>query len=259
MGDTAIAWTNKTWNPVTGCSHVSEGCRHCYAETMSLRMGWSKEPWTARHAPQNVKLHPERLRVPETWRKPARVFVNSMSDLFHEQVPDEFIDRVFRQMAMLPRHSFQVLTKRAQRMRDYCSDGRWCEKGRWLWGWPLPNVWLGVSAEDQATFDERVELLGRTPAAVRFVSAEPLLGPIDPGNAFDYPPDESPYGRIDWLIVGGESGPGHRVMEPWWIETLVQGADVGDVAVFVKQDSGIRPGKQGRISAKLWARKEWPQ
>ena len=200
---TGIEWTDETWNPISGCSRVSPGCEHCYAERMDHRLrgvaGEEWRPWTAPNAAYNVRLYPERLEAPLRWRKPRRVFVNSMSDLFHEEVPDEYIDRVFAVMALCPEHVFQVLTKRPERMRDYLSesprvptsteyrvdeamDGICGERG-WhspgLQAWPLPNVWLGVSVEDQRRADERIPLLLETPAAVHFLSCEPLLGPID--------------------------------------------------------------------------------
>lgn len=282
----AIGWTHATWNPVTGCSRVSPGCEHCYAELLSLRMGWSTKPWTNQNAAENVKLHPERLSAPLRWRKPRKVFVNSMSDLFHELVPIEFIARVFDTMACAtvdcdkrhehteecwtgPSHIFQVLTKRPDRMRavlnelpDFLSE-RWpgdrpimaaLETGYW----PLPNVWLGVSAEDQRRWDERVEILGRVPAAVRFVSAEPLLGPVDAGNAFD-PPIDGTYQPVDWVIIGGETGPAYRPMEVAWAESLARQCQLANVACFVKQDSGPRPGKQGRLPDEVWAHKAYPR
>jgi protein gp37 len=275
---TAIGWTDATWNPTTGCSVVSPGCEHCYARDLSLRRGWTVKPWTAQNAAENVVCHEDRLTKPLSWRAPRRVFVNSMSDLFHEQIPDAFIDKVFAVMALAQRHTFQVLTKRAQRQAAYrITPERWDAARQWLrsqlpkkslgaWEyvgvvmanqtWPLANVWLGVSAEDQRRWDERVEILGRTRAAVRFVSAEPLLGPIDVGNAFD-PADDSPYRPIDWVIIGGESGPHHRPMAVAWAEAIV--AQVGtSAAVYVKQDSGPRPGKQGRLSDALWALKQYP-
>ncbi len=209
MGDrTGIAWTDSTWSPVTGCSHVSDGCRFCYAETLSLRFGWSAKPWTAPNAAENVVLHPERLEQPLHWQKPRRVFVNSMSDLFHEQVPDDFIERVWGVMAVSPRHTFQILTKRPERMRALMP---------WLYrlsSRPLRNVWLGVSIE-QDRWCSRADLLRDTPAAVRFISAEPLLEPL---------PSLSLAG-IDWLSFGGESG--HNADERSLVE-LCRHVDPGD-------------------------------
>src|SRR5215217_8126247 len=206
---TAIEWTDATWNPVTGCSKVSEGCRNCYAATLAPRLAamgqdaYTDLPWTKKNAPQNVKLHPGRLDQPLRWAKPRRIFVNSMSDLFHELVPFEFVDRMFTVMALAPRHTFQILTKRPERMAEYTAsedrarrigayttldailDGpalrgvdsdemaRWRREGV---PWPLPNVWLGTSVEDSRVLG-RVDHLRETPAAIRFLSCEPLIGP----------------------------------------------------------------------------------
>ena len=221
---TSIEWTDESWNPVTGCSHVSEGCRNCYAERLALRKLQPYDtglPWTKQNAKVNVKLHPERLGRPLRWRKPRRVFVNSMSDLFHERVPVEFIDRVFASMALCPRHTFQILTKRPVRMLAYVHLRQyWSEMA-------LPNVHRGVSVENQETADERIPLLLKTPASVRFVSAEPLLGPID----------LSPYIKagIDQVIVGGESGPGARPMHPEWARSIRDLCLDTDAAFFMKQ------------------------
>lgn len=267
MGKTNIGWTDVSWNPVTGCSHVSEGCRNCYAETLSLRRGWSKKPWTHQNAAENVVLHPERLTAPLSWRKPRMVFVNSMSDLFHKQVPFNFVAQVFDVMAdaRASDHIFQVLTKRPARMRKFFV---WLAE-HWDGNSPanvtievcghLPNVWLGVSAESQDRFDKRAEVLGSIPAAVRFVSLEPLLGPIDCGNAFDAPPPKSPYGPVGWVIVGGETGPGHRPMDIDWLHSIVLQCVNAHVPVFVKQASAPRPGQQGGIPDDLWAMKQFPE
>lgn len=189
MNKSKIEWTEVTWNPVTGCTKVSEGCRNCYAERMSKRLagrcGYPKDE------PFRVTLHPEKLDEPLKWKKPRRIFVNSMGDLFHEDVPDDFLDRVFAVMAhatCATCATFLILTKRPGRMQQYLSSlDRKDKIGRWLdtvghyraVAWPIPNVWLGVSVENQATADERIPLLLQTPAAVRFVSCEPLLGPVD--------------------------------------------------------------------------------
>lgn len=221
---TAIGWTNATWNPVTGCSKVSPGCAHCYAETLTRRFagawGVPDLPWTPENASENVILHPDRLDQPMRWRRPRMVFVNSMSDLFHELVPDEFIEAVWRTMDACPQHTFQVLTKRPERMRDMLTEG--------LLRAPLPleNVWCGVSIENRRYVD-RADLLRETPAAVRFISAEPLLGPLihdlddwEPCWSDRYRGPELDLTDIDWLIVGGESGPGHRPMRPEWVRDL---------------------------------------
>ncbi len=178
---TAIEWTDATWNPTTGCSKVSPGCAHCYAETLSLRFGWSKKPWMPENAAENVVLHPERLRKPLTWKTPRRVFVNSMSDLFHEKISHAFLKQVFDVMEQCPQHTFQILTKRPERALVDLT----------FLGTPLPNVWIGTSIEnDRHTF--RAKILAATPAAVRFISAEPLLGPLP---SLDQP--------VDWVRVVG--------------------------------------------------------
>ena len=197
----AIEWTEATWNPVTGCSKVSPGCAHCYAETLSRRFGHSQLPWTPANAAENVVLHPERLTVPLRWRRPRMIFVNSMSDLFHDEVPLEFVSEILDVMAVCPRHTFQTLTKRPERMRDYLLRIGNVEQR-------LPNAWFGVSIENQR-HAYRADILRDTPAAVRFISAEPLLGRIDLDLTC-----------IDWLIVGGESGAHHRPCDPAWVRSL---------------------------------------
>lgn len=193
MGDkSAIEWTDATWNPISGCSKVSPGCQHCYAEQLSHRFGWTGKPWTVGNAIENVVLHHERLDKPLHWKKPRKIFVNSMSDLFHEQVPDEFIAKIFNIMANAPWHTFQILTKRPRRMLQWFdSVKRWDHEDGSVFHlgnddivvgyreWPLKNVWIGVSVEDQQRADERIPLLLQTPAAVRFLSCEPLLGEVD--------------------------------------------------------------------------------
>src|SRR3989304_10074007 len=199
MGKTEIQWTDFSWNPVTGCTKVSPGCKFCYAERVTDRFG--------RVDFSKIVLHHDRLEQPLHLRAPRRVFVNSMSDLFHERIPDDFIGRVFDMMAMAERHTFQVLTKRAERMRDLLQ--RWeAEPARQPRRTGFPNVWLGVSAEDQQRADERIPLLLQTPAAVRFVSLEPLLGHIRLHDAwlYDYVTGRRDKCFVDWVIVGGESG-----------------------------------------------------
>jgi protein gp37 len=232
---TAIEWTEQTWNPVTGCSKISPGCAHCYAETLSLRWRFSQLPWTPANARENVLTHPERLAHPLRWRRPRLVFVNSMSDLFHEQVPGEFIERVFAAMNDAGRHTFQVLTKRPERMLGLVPTQ------------PAPNVWLGVSIENRR-YIGRADVLRATPAAVRFISAEPLLGPLD----------DLDLTRIDWLICGGESGPRHRTMRPEWAADLRDRCVAEGVAFFFKQDSGARPGQRGRFTDETEWPRQWP-
>lgn len=274
----AIEWTEDTWNPVVGCSRVSRGCEHCYAERESRRLmhheayegvtrSTSKGPrWTGK-----VNCLPERLDQPLRWRKPRRIFVNSMSDLFHPDVPDEFIDQVFAVMALAPHHVFQILTKRPERMREYLSArlrlehiyDHWysfSENSPAAQAWPLPNVWLGTSVEDQATADERIPHLLQTPAAVRWLSCEPLLGPVDlrrfPPFSFTraspeevramrrvYPgglPADSLNAQIErmrlhWVVAGGESGPGARPMHPDWARSLRDQCVEAGVPFFFKQ------------------------
>lgn len=221
----AIEWTEATWNPVTGCSKVSPGCAHCYAETLSRRFRWSERPWTPANAEANVVLHPERLDQPLRWRRPRTVFVNSMSDLFHELVPLDFIQRVFEVMVEAERHVFQVLTKRHERLAELAVELPWPE-----------NVWVGVSIENRRWL-ERADYLRRVPAAVRFISAEPLLGPLD---------DLDLHG-IDWLIAGGESGHRHRPVKADWVRDLRDHCQAEDVAFFLKQWGGRTPKAGGRL------------
>ena len=269
-------YDTRSWNPVTGCSKLSAGCAHCWAEEYSRRMGW---PW-------KVTLHAERLDEPLKWRKPQVVACSYMGDLFHEDVPTSFIRQVFRVMEYTPRHSYLLLTKRPQRaLADYKSyllypppEGVcWRFKGsdtmaQFLDGqkvsitieykWP-PNVWVGVSVEDQATADERIPLLLETPAAHRWVSAEPLLGPVDlaswlpcgdPGCA----EETEVLGWLDGIVVGGESGPRHRPCDPAWIADIVRQCDAASIPCFVKQASHRYPGRQGDIPDALWPRKAVP-
>jgi protein gp37 len=276
MGDgTGIAWTDATWNPVRGCSRVSEGCRNCYAERIAARFSGPGKPFegfaehpaysqgtpAACHRPARprwtgkVALVPEKLDEPLHWRKPRRVFVNSMSDLFHESLPFEDIDLVFAAMAQAPRQTFQVLTKRPQRAREYFSKRdphlamtrcfrNFKDYEKPVGPWPLPNVWLGVSAEDQGTLRERAWTLLKTPAAVRFISLEPLLGPVDlnePELLCDAWRRGGTIGTyLDWVIVGGESGPKARPCDVAWIRRVVEQCRETKTAVFVKQ-LGARP------------------
>jgi protein gp37 len=187
----AIEWTDATWNPVTGCTKVSPGCKYCYAERLAVHLQAMGNPRYRQGFA--LTLHPDQLTLPLRWRRPKRIFVNSMSDLFHEAVPDEFIRQTFEVMAQAHWHIFQILTKRAERLAVLAPQ----------LAWP-PNVWQGVSVEN-AHYTWRIEHLQRVPAAVRFLSVEPLLGPID----------ALPLEGIHWIIVGGESGPQHRPIAPW--------------------------------------------
>lgn len=235
MSDTShIGWTDATWNPVTGCDRVSEGCDHCYALKLAARLKAMGNPrYQHDGGPKTsgpgfgVTLHPDVLNLPRKWRKPRRVFVNSMSDLFHSDVPSSFVAAVWDTMRATPQHQFQILTKRPRRMRDLM---RTAVPGG---PDPLPNVWLGTSVENQHWADQRIPLLLEAPAAVRFLSCEPLLGPID----------LTPYLEgLGWVIVGGESGPNYRPMNPDWLHQIVDDCQYEGVPVFVKQNSGPRPG-----------------
>ncbi len=226
MNTTSISWTEKTWNPVSGCSPASEGCANCYAKRMAQRLrgrfGYPADE------PFRVTLHPERLEEPLRLRKPSRIFVCSMSDLFHEDVPFEFVDQVFDVMATARKHTFMVLTKRPRRLLEYArSRTRETGEGYLNEG----NVWLGVTAENQARADERIPILLETPAAVRFVSIEPMLGPVNLNNIKYRPGDEGwlsafnegawpELGHVDWVIAGGETGPNARPMHPDWARSL---------------------------------------
>lgn len=232
-----IEWTDTTWNPVTGCSKVSPGCAHCYAERLSLRFGHSTVPWTPANAEQNVVLHPERLNAPLGWRQPRKVFVNSMSDLWHPLVPGDFIHQVFRVMQATARHTYQILTKRPELMRHWFEDAgvQWAAE-------PLQNVWLGTSIENDRWVG-RADDLRATPAAIRFISAEPLLAPLP---SLDLT-------AIDWLIVGGESGSSHRPMDESWVLSLREMADSAGTAFFFKQWGGRTPKAGGRhLEGRTW-------
>jgi len=282
MAKTSIEWATDSWNPTTGCTKVSQGCKHCYAETIANRF-WAKQyPPNEDGSPRkftDVRVHPECLEDPLKWRKPRRVFVNSMSDLFHEDMPLEFILRVWITMAEASRHTFLILTKRPDRMNRFVNE--------WLPGAfglatmslklldkPLPNVWLGVSVEDQKTADERIPILLQTPAAVRFVSYEPALGPVD-FKLGPYPPCKHvgcyhhishpcegcgrKLGRLplDWIIMGGESGPDARPMHPDWARSVRDQCQAAGVPFFFKQmmiDGKLI--KMPELDGKAW--KEFP-
>lgn len=291
---TKIEWTHRpgtkgeTWNPVRGCTRVSEGCRNCYAEVMAARFskpgqwghglaktvtlpdGTKDHRWTGKveSAPDHI------LTLPLRWKAPRTIFVNSTSDLFHEELPDEVIDRVFAVMALAPQHTYQVLTKRPGQMHAYLTDETLIERnGTLLAGanervgyemsaikvdaaereWPLPNVWIGVSVEDQATADERIPVLLDTPAALRWASYEPALGCVDftpwlheshcpRGGGGEVcicePIRKEREPTLDWIICGGESGPGARPMHPDWARCVRDQCEAANVPFFMKQLSG---------------------
>ena len=271
---THIQWTQETWNPTTGCTRVSKGCDSCYAVRHTVRLAGQFEKYRGlvnpgkKHFNGTVKIHEDRLEKPLHWKKPRRIFVNSMSDLFHPDVPFDFVDKVWAVMALCPQHTFQVLTKRPERMAEYLRGvglgrstvqeghelrrdrilytvppGRKSELGRIVEDlpWPLPNVWVGTSVEDQPAADERIPHLLRCPAGVRFLSCEPLIGPVDLASAgypwatglFDVGSGE--YRRLHWIIVGGESGPNARPCNVQWIRSLLGQCRDAGVPVFIKQ------------------------
>jgi protein gp37 len=275
MGKTTIEWTDASWNPVTGCREISPGCANCYAARLAATRLRNHPDYrdlanivrvtTKETQPQwtgEVHCNPHRLEEPLHWRKPRKIFVCDMSDLFHEAVPDEFIRRVFKTMALAGSfgHTFQVLTKRAARLRDFMRADHGVE-----WVRPMPWVWFGVSVENQHFADERIPALLATPAAVRFISAEPLLGPVDLTNnkssdgrtrdgittnfltgqwwdhtGFEQTQNEQnpkgfPRQRVNWVICGGESGPGARPMHPDWARSLRDQCQASGVAFFFKQ------------------------
>ncbi len=233
-GTSAIEWTEATWNPVTGCDRVSAGCDNCYALALAKRLKAMGNPrYQADGNPVTsgpgfgITLHHEALAIPETWKRPRIVFVNSMSDLFHPRVPEDFIVGVFAAMARCPHHTFQVLTKRPKRMAAVLKR---------IQPSPLPHVWLGTSVEDTSAMG-RIDALRRVPASVRFLSAEPLLGPL---VGLDLT-------AIDWVITGGESGHGARPVEREWIVDIRDRCLAANVAFFHKQWGGRTPKAGGRL------------
>lgn len=254
MNQSKIEWTEATWSPVIGCTKVSAGCKHCYAER-EVEARWSKNPksiWFGRSF-TDVLCRPEALAgagSPLTWRKPRRIFVCPRADLFHDDVPDLFIADVFGVMAATPQHTYQVLTKRPERMpwllgqQGILNFHAAVEECAAMYTdaevvWPLPNVHIGVSIEDQATADERIPVLLKTPATVRWVSAEPLLGDVDlaqsTGQAIFWRNVQDPDRRIDWVVAGGESGPDARPMHPDWVRSLRDQCEPSGVPFLFKQ------------------------
>ncbi len=223
MQQSAIEWTEATWNPVTGCHQVSPGCAHCYAKTFAER--WRGIPGHHYEQGFDLRLWPERLAQPLRWRRPRVIFVNSMSDLFHESIPDAYVAEVFDVMARAGQHTFQILTKRHERMAALADALPWPE-----------NVWVGVSIENRR-FVHRAGYLREVPATVRFISAEPLLGPLEGLDLTG----------IDWLIAGGESGPRHRPVRVEWVRELRDRCAHETVAFFFKQWGGRTPKAGGRV------------
>ncbi|GAB4346199.1 MAG: phage Gp37/Gp68 family protein [Desulfobulbaceae bacterium] len=229
MASTRIEWTESSWNPVTGCTKISPGCMNCYAERMAKRLKAMGQP-NYRNGFE-VTCHPHMLDLPLKWRKPRTIFVNSMSDLFHDDVPAAFIEEIFTVMNRARRHTFQVLTKRVERMEGLV--------GRFEWS---PNIWMGVTVEN-SDYLYRIDHLRSVPAAVRFLSIEPMLGPL---------PDLD-LERIDWVIVGGESGPGARPIKKEWVLEVRDLCVRSGVPFFFKQWGGVQKKKAGRLlDRKIW-------
>ncbi len=227
--NTSIEWTRSTWNPVTGCTKISPGCKHCYAERMAIRLAGMNQPRYRNGF--EVTLQPDLVRLPLRWRQPRTIFVNSMSDLFHEEIPESFIADVFQTMVGAYWHTFQILTKRAKRLSELSPR----------LPWPV-NVWMGVSVESPR-YVARIDHLRMVPAAVRFLSVEPLLAPI---------PD-LPISGIDWVIVGGESGPGCRPMGADWVREIRNQCVAQGVPFFFKQWGGTWKNKHGRrLDGRTW-------
>lgn len=224
MAQSSIEWTELTWNPVTGCSKVSQGCKFCYAEIMSRRL---KAMGVEKYQNEfKVTIHPDTLEEPYKWKKSRVVFVNSMSDLFHEEVPISFIQDVFRVMKENPKHVFQVLTKRTELMLEYDEAG--------LLDW-AENIWMGTSVEDERV-KHRIDTLQKTNARTKFLSCEPLIGPLPNMNLQN----------IDWVIVGGESGHNPRPMQPEWVIDIKEQCEKTNVPFFFKQWGGRNKKKNGR-------------
>lgn len=231
-----IEWTQATWNPVTGCDKVSPGCAHCYAETFAER--WRGIPGHPYEQGFDLRLWPERLGQPLRWKRPRIIFVNSMSDLFHEDIPETFIADVFEVMGLAPQHTFQILTKRHERLAELGPKLTW-----------HPNVWMGVSIENRR-FVHRADYLREVAPVVRFISAEPLLGPL---RGLDLT-------GIDWLIAGGESGPRHRRLDIEWVRELRERCTEAEVAFFFKQWGGRTSKAGGRLlDERTWDQMPSPQ
>lgn len=221
-GKTKIEWTECSWNPITGCTKVSDGCKNCYAERLTKRLVSMKNPRYQNGF--NVTIHKDLLELPKKWKTPRKIFVNSMSDIFHEKIPDEIILKIFETMNQCPQHQFQVLTKRPERLYNLNNQIVWTD-----------NIWMGVTVEN-ADYLNRIDLLRNTDARIKFISAEPLLGSLTPLDLTN----------IDWIIVGGESGPGARPMKKEWVLDIKNSANNQHTAFFFKQWGGTNKKKNGR-------------
>lgn len=246
---TAIEWTDATWNPTTGCRKVSPGCDNCYAATLARRLKAMRNPRYQNDGPDGagfgLTLHWDKIDQPKSWLKPRRIFVNSMSDLFHPEVPSAFLDQAFGVMAECSQHQFQILTKRPTRMLR--------EMRRIIGnlGFTPGNIWLGTSVENQEWAAKRIPALLETPAAIRFLSCEPLLGPVSLSEYLH---------GIDWVIVGGESGPGHRPIMPEWVHDIKGECELAQVPFFFKQWGGRTPKARGReLDGRTWDQMPGPE
>ncbi len=229
MGQTKIEWTESTWNPVTGCTKISPGCKNCYAERMAKRLQAMGQPNYSNGF--DVTCHPQMLEVPLDWKKPQMVFVNSMSDLFHDDIPEAFIEEIFFVMNRARWHCFQILTKRSKRLVSLAPKLKW-----------TPNIWMGVTVENKDCIN-RIEALRKVNSSVRFLSIEPLLGPLPSLNLRD----------IHWVIVGGESGPGARPMKAKWVTDIRDQCLSADVPFFFKQWGGVHKSAAGReLEGRTW-------
>lgn len=223
MAESSIEWTEMTWNPTTGCNKISAGCKYCYAEVMTRRLqAMGIEKYKDGFA---IRTHEETLQIPYTWKSPKVVFVNSMSDLFHPEVPVEFIQKVFAVMNDTPQHTYQVLTKRAERLYEIHHRLNWTK-----------NIWMGVSVEDERVID-RIDFLRETNAYIKFLSCEPLIGPLR----------NMKLKNINWIIVGGESGRKARPIKESWVWNIRQQCNEQGVAFFFKQWGGVNKKKSGRV------------
>lgn len=245
MSKSKIEWTEVTWNPVTGCTKISQGCKNCYAETIANRF-WTNQIFEEKLPTgslvrrgrkfTDVICHEDRLEQPLHWKKPRMIFVNSMSDLFHEDVPFEFIDKIFDVMVTTPRHTYQILTKRAERMLEWCEYQRRKMFELGFDGFIIPDfIWLGVSVENQEQADKRIPLLLQTPARVKWISAEPLLE-----NITIYP-IENKFNGLCWVVCGGESGKNKRPFELHWAKCLRNECEFLSIPFFMKQVDKVQP------------------
>ena len=242
-----IGWTDATWNPVTGCDRVSTGCDNCYALTLSAKLKiMNGRKYQIDGHPKTsgpgfgLTMYEEDLDLPRRWRKPRMVFVNSMSDIFHAKVTNEFLDKMFDVMEDTPRHTYQILTKRSARMRRYLFN-RWAIDQ----SLPPPNIWMGVSVE-LSEWSHRVYDLSHTPVAVKFVSIEPMLG------SMPTPVLDSIYANIDWFIVGAESGTNRRRFDPDWVRDVRDWCQANDKAFYFKQGSHFKPGQNRVLDGRTW-------